>query len=98
MRRRASAPYADLRCVDQNCKRSEVERPRVPDDDGTRLCRATGADLSESGLHLVDHEVDDMARPFRPERPQAPEERLAGKRHVGAERDRACNVEPGPDT
>ncbi len=36
-----------------------------------------------------------MAGPVPPQRPQAPEERLASKRRVGAEGDRTRHVEPG---
>ena len=55
------------------------------------------ADLAEGRLHLVDHEIDDVAGTFGAERAQAPQEGLAGEGHVGAERDRARHVQPGAD-
>src|SRR6185295_18033462 len=66
--------------------RSEVQRARVPHFDVPRLGGRMRADLAERGLQLVGHQVDDVTRPVGAERAEAPEERLAGQRRVGAER------------
>src|SRR3977135_2880594 len=76
---------------------SELQRARMPNDDRARLGRMERADLPEGRFHLVDHEIDDMARPLRTERTQPPEKRLAGKRQVGTERHRARNIEARAD-
>src|SRR5262249_50873296 len=75
----------------------KIDSAGMPDDHRTRLVRARRADLAEGGFHLVDHQIDDVARTFGAERAEPPQKRLAGERPLRAERHRTHHVEPRAD-
>ena len=69
----------------------------MPDRDRACLGRAARTDLPQGRLHFVDEKVKHVAGTLRPQRPQAPQEGLARKDRISAERDRSDHVEPGAD-
>src|SRR5215218_2467325 len=77
--------------------RSELQRAGMPHFDVPRLGGAHCPDLAKGRLQLVDHQIDDMAGSLRTERAQSPQERLAGQRRVGAERQCARDVGAATD-
>src|SRR6516164_6435993 len=48
--------------------RSELQRPRMADDDRSRFGRTARADLPEGGFHLVDEEINHVPGTLGPER------------------------------
>src|SRR5688500_3182272 len=84
-----------LRRMEINCpeRRSEVQCAGVANHHRAYFRRAAGAELAECRFHLIDHEIDHVARPGGTECAQSPQERLARKSHIGAERNRAHHVE-----
>src|SRR5450830_556704 len=75
----------------------ESDGPRVADRGLARLGRRFCADLAERGAQFVDVEVNELGRPVVAERSDRPQERLAGKSRIGAERERAHHVLPTAD-
>src|SRR5262249_56366631 len=73
----------------------EMHRVFVPYMDQSQFIKPGCAKLTDRRAHLVDHQVDDVGGTLGAERAQAPEKGLAGKRHVGAERARARDIEAG---
>src|SRR5262249_58772902 len=63
-------------------RRSEVQRTRMADHRRACLRWAQRTDLAECRFHLVDHEIDDVEKPFRPERAEAPPKGFAGKSRI----------------
>src|SRR5579885_3089713 len=76
---------------------AEVDGAGVVDRGLARLGRRVGPDLAERRAQLVDVEIDELRRSVVAERAQGPQERLAGKRTVGAERERPHHVLAGTD-
>src|ERR1700716_2458100 len=62
LRRARRSPAATSMIGSASADISERQRPGMPHDDRARLLRMEGADLAEGRLHLVDHEIDDVAR------------------------------------
>ena len=65
----------------------------MPHSDVAQLIHVTAAKLSQRRADIVDIDVDQMGRPFLTERTEAPQERLAGKRCVCAQRDSPGRVD-----
>src|SRR6476646_174465 len=70
----------------------EAERSRMADDDRAGGGGRVGTDLAKRGAGLVDQKIDRMLGALRTQGPQAPQESLAGKGGVGAQRQRPHHV------
>src|SRR6516165_9983292 len=80
--------------ITRTLRPSKLQRARMADQDRARVRRLLCADLAECRAHLVDHDIEHMARALGPQRREPPQKRLAGKREIGAERHCAHDVKP----
>src|SRR5262245_44140492 len=78
-------------------RRSEVHGPGVAGHHGGRFRRRLGTDLAQSRPDFRDEELDNVVGSLRAERAEAPQERLAGHRRLGPERERAHHVGTAAD-
>src|SRR5438105_2809303 len=72
---------------------SKLQDTGMADHDRARFRRCPRPNLAKGRAHLVNHDIDDVAWTFGPQSCEGPEERLAGKRQIRAQRERAHDIE-----